>query len=198
MRRLPICFRQMSFICCILGVTLTSCVGFDPVVQSEVEDLKDRPTIAILPFGFDLEITKLSAVKTVEGPLSPEDEATQIAEALREIQQEARWLLVSRLATGYGFRFVPLEQTDALADELQLKPGALPNADQLTEFRRRLGADLVVAGSGWQPAPLRTYRLKPSCSGSPPPGTRCSSWPMQVSKCSPIRPSFLAGAISSA
>ena len=147
MRRLPICFRQMSFICCILGVTLTGCVGFDPVVQSEVEDLKDRPTIAILPFGFDLEITKLSAVKTMEGPLSPEDEATQVAEALRKIQQEARWLLVSRLATGYGFRFVPLEQTDALADELQLKPGGIPNADQLTEFRRRLGADLVVAGS---------------------------------------------------
>ena len=147
MRRLPICFRQLSFVCCILGVILTGCVGFDPVVQSTVEDLKERPVVAILPFGFDLEITRLSAIKTVEGSLSPEDEATQIAQALWEIQQEARWLLLSRLATGYGFQFVPLEQTDALANELQLKPGALPNADQLTEFRRRLGADLVLAAS---------------------------------------------------
>ena len=147
MRPLPICFRQMSFVCYILGVTLTGCVGFDPAAQSTVEDLKERPIVAILPFGIDLEITKLSDLKTVEGSLSPEDEATQIAEALWKIQQEARWLLLSRLATGYGFRFVPLEQTDALANELQLKPGTLPNADQLTEFRRRLGADLVLAGS---------------------------------------------------
>ncbi len=116
MRRLPICFRQMSFVCCILGVTLTGCVGFDPAPQSTVEDLQERPFVAILPFGFDLDITRLSAIKTVEGSLSPEDEVTQIAQALWEIQQEARWLLLSRLATGYGFLFVPLEQTDALAN----------------------------------------------------------------------------------
>ena len=30
---------------------------------------------------------------------------------------------------------------------MQIKPGVLPNAEQLAEFRRRLGADLVVAGS---------------------------------------------------
>jgi len=83
----------------------------------------------------------------VDGTLSPEDEAKQVAEALREIQQEARWLLLSRLAAGQGFRFVSLEQTDELAKELELEPGVLPNAEQLTEFRRRLGADLVVAGS---------------------------------------------------
>lgn len=83
----------------------------------------------------------------VDGTLSPEDESTQLAEALREVQQEARWLLLSRLATGQGFWFVPPEQTDALAEELQIKPGVLPNAEQLAEFRRRLGADLVVAGS---------------------------------------------------
>ena len=147
MRRLRINFHLMPFISCVVSVALTGCVAFDPSVPSTVEDLNERPSVAILPFGFDLEITELSAVKTVEGTLSPEDEAAQLAEGLREIQQEARWLLLSRLATGQGFRFVPLEQTDALAEELQLTPGALPNADQLTEFRRRLGADLVIAGS---------------------------------------------------
>jgi len=123
------------------------CVAFDPAAQSRVENLNDRPSVAILPFGFDLEITNLSAVKTANEMLSPEEESKQVAEVLREIQREARWLLLSRLAAGQGFQFVPPEQADALAEELQLKPGVLPNPEQLTEFRLRLGADLVVAGS---------------------------------------------------
>ena len=46
--------------------------------------------MAILPFGFDLEITKLSAVKTAKEMLPPEEEAKQVAESLLEIQREAR------------------------------------------------------------------------------------------------------------
>jgi hypothetical protein len=126
----------------LVGIVLTGCVAFDPAVQSQVEDLNERPYVAILPFGFDLEITKLSAVKTLDRTLSPEEESTQLAEALRQIQQKTRWLLLSRLAAGQGFRMVPLAYTDALAEELQLKPGVLPNAEQLAEFRRRLGAGL--------------------------------------------------------
>ena len=139
--------RLVLFASCLVNIALTGCVGFDPAVQSTVESLDERPSIAILPFGFDVEITQLSAVKTVEETLLPEDEAPRVIEALREVQREARWLLLSRLATGYGFQFVSLEQTDALADELQLHAGALPTAEQLTEFRRRLGADLVISGS---------------------------------------------------
>ncbi len=140
-------FRLSSFACWLVVTVLTGCVAFEPPLQSPVENLDERPSVAILPFGFDLEITELSAVKTVDGTLSPAEASTQLADALREIQQEARWLLLSRLATGQGFFFVPPEETDALAEELQLKPGVLPNAEQLAEFRRRLGADLVVAGS---------------------------------------------------
>lgn len=147
MRCFTVCFRLLPFVSYIVGVSLTGCVAFDPAVQSKVDDLNERPYLAILPFGFDIEITKLSTVQTVERTLSPEDEAKQVTEALREIQQEARWLLLSRLAAGQGFQFVSLEQTDELAKELELKPGVLPNAEQLTEFRRRLGADLVVAGN---------------------------------------------------
>lgn len=141
------CFRLIPFVCWIVGTALMGCVAFEPAVQSKVEDLNERPYVAIVPFGFDLEITTLSTVKTVDGTLSPEDEAEQLAQALREIQQEARWLLLSRLAAGQGFQFVSLEQTDALADELQLKPGVLPTVEECREFRRRLGADLVIAGS---------------------------------------------------
>lgn len=138
----------ISFVGWIVApVVFMGCVAFEPVPQSMVEDLQERPFVAILPFDFDLEINTLSALKTVDETLSPEDEAKQVAKTLKEIQQEARWLLLSRLATGQGFRFVPLAETDALAENLQLKPGVLPNAEQLAEFRRRLGADLVVAGS---------------------------------------------------
>lgn len=147
MRSFIIRLYLIPFVGWIVGAALISCVAFDPVTQSTVENVTERPTVAILPFGFDLEITKLSSVKTVDETLSPEEESKQVAEALREIQREARWLLLSRLATGQGFQFVPPEQTDALAEELQLIPGVLPNPEQLTEFRRRLGADLVVAGS---------------------------------------------------
>jgi hypothetical protein len=128
------------------GALLAGCVSFDAVTPSKVE-LNERPAVAVLLFGFDVEITKLSYVRDVEGTMSPEEEAKRLADALREIQRETRWLLVSRLATGQGFRIVPLERADALAEELQLKPGDIPNAGQLAEFRRRLGADLVVAGS---------------------------------------------------
>jgi len=147
MRSFSIRLHVIPFVGWMVGVALMGCVAFDPAAQSRVENLNDRPSVAILPFGFDLEITNLSAVKTANEMLSPEEESKQVAEALREIQREARWLLMSRLAAGQGFQFVPPEQTDAQAEELQLKPGALPNPEQLTEFRRRLGADLVVAGS---------------------------------------------------
>ena len=131
----------------LLGLLFTGCVAFDPAVQSKVEGLQERPYVAVLRFGFDLEITKLSTVQTVEGVLLPEEEATRLAAALSQIQQEARWLLVSRLAAGQGFRIAPLEQTDMLAEELQLKSGALPDAEELEAFRRRVGVDLVIVGS---------------------------------------------------
>lgn len=130
----------------ILWITLAGCVSFEPAHQSIV-DQNDRPSVAILPFGFDLEIKDLSTVKTVQGALSAEEEQTELEKVLREIQQEARWLLLSRLSAGQGFWFVPLQQTDMLAEQLHLKPGQLPNVDQLREFRTRLGADLVIAGS---------------------------------------------------
>ena len=126
---------------------LASCVTFEPPHKSAVDDLEERPNVAILEFGFDIEITELSDVQTVDQTPPREEDAALLAHALRRIQQDARWLFVSRLATGSGFRFVPLEDADALATELELKPGQIPKAEQLSEFSRRLGADLVVSGS---------------------------------------------------
>ena len=131
---------------CLFGVMFAGCAWFRSPSEWEVA-VVERPYIALLPFGIDIEITKLSAVKSVDGTLSAEEESRQVAEALQDVLADARWLFLSRLATGQKFRFVPLEQTDALAAELQLKPGALPTPEQLAELRRRLGADIVLAGN---------------------------------------------------
>lgn len=138
---------SISWTAWVFVMTLTGCVAFEPALQSKVDNFQERPRVALLPIGFDLEITDLSYVQSVEEKLSPEEESGQLAEALREIQQETRCLLLSRLAAGQGFQFVSLEETDALAEELALKPGAVPRPNQVTEFRRRLGADLVIAVS---------------------------------------------------
>ncbi|MDQ6734003.1 MAG: hypothetical protein M3Z35_07780 [Nitrospirota bacterium] len=130
----------------IYASAVMGCVTFEPVVPSQVE-IPDRPRLAILPFAFDLTITKLSYLKTVDGALPSDEESSQLAEALRNVQSEARWLFLSRLATAQGFHMISIEETDALAKELQITPGVPPTAEQLAEFRRRLGADLVVSGS---------------------------------------------------
>ena len=103
---LTIWVRLLSLGAGLVGAAFAGCVSFEPVVQSNV-DLRERPSVALLPFGFDVEITTLSSVKTVQGTLSPEEESQQVAHALQEIQREARWLLLSRLATGQGFRCRP-------------------------------------------------------------------------------------------
>jgi nucleotide-binding universal stress UspA family protein len=119
---------------CLFGVMCTGCAWFRSTPEWDVT-IAERPYVALLPFGIDTDITKLSAVKSVDGTLSDEEESRQVAAVLQEILADARWLFLSRLATSQKFRFVPLE------------PGALPTQEQLVEFRRRLGADVVVAGN---------------------------------------------------
>jgi hypothetical protein len=139
-------WRLLAIAICLLGVMCTGCAWFRSTPEWEVA-IVERPYMAILPFGIDTDITKLSTVKSVDGTLSAEEESRQVAAMLQDMLADARWLFLSRLATSQKFRFVPLEQTDAVATELQLKPGALPTQEQLVEFRRRLGADFVVAGN---------------------------------------------------
>ena len=136
----------LSVAMCLVAVAFTGCAWFHATPESEVP-VAERPSVAILPFGIEVEITKLSAVKSVDGTLSDEEESRQVTAVLQDMLADARWLFLSRLATSQKFLFVPLEQTDAVATELQLKPGVLPNQEQLAEFRKRLGADLVVAGT---------------------------------------------------
>jgi hypothetical protein len=137
--------RLFSIVMCLLGVAFTGCAWFRAAPESDVP-LAERPNVAILPFGIDVEIPTLSAVKSVDGTLSDEEESRQVAIVVQEMLTDVRWLFLSRLATSHKFLFVPLAQTDAVAAELQLTPGVLPTPEQLAELRKRLGADLVVAG----------------------------------------------------
>lgn len=131
----------------LFSAVIVGCVSFEPVLFSEVEHFEERPFVAILPFTFDLPITSLATLKSIDHPLSPEEESVQVQEVLDEIQQTARSLLLSRLAPGGGFRFVPIDQIDMLMEELHMTDRELPTAEQLAIFRSRLGTDLVVAGN---------------------------------------------------
>ncbi|MBS0169886.1 MAG: hypothetical protein JSR62_05985 [Nitrospira sp.] len=136
--------RPFMIASCLLSVALTGCVWFPAALRTELP-MEKRLSVALLPFGFDSEITELSALISTDEVLSAEEEVRQVADTLQEIRADARWLFLSRLATGHQFRFASFEETDALATELGLKPGTIPTAEQLTALRRRLGVDLVVA-----------------------------------------------------
>ena len=143
-RTRPRCVRAIAIV--LLALAFAGCAWSESGQKPEIPIAK-RQTVAILPFGFDIEITSLSALKTVPEPLFPDDEARQVDATLQSIRADARWLFVSGIATGHQFRFASLEETDALAAELGLQPGGLPSYEQLSQFRTRLGADLVVAAN---------------------------------------------------
>ena len=138
--------RLLSIVMCLLCVAFAGCAWFGSTPDSDVP-VAERPKLVILPFGIDVEITTLSAVKSVDETFSDEEESRQVKAVVQEMLTDIRWLFLSRLATNQKFLFVPLEQTDAVAAELQLKPGVLPTPEQLAELRERLGADLVVSGT---------------------------------------------------
>ena len=134
-----------------VSITLTAllapgCAWLHPQPPFELA-LTERPRIALLPIGLNVDITSLSTVKTLEQSPSPEDEPRLIAEAIHDVAQEARWLLLSRLAARQGFQFVPLEETDAAVAALGLKPGALPTAEQVSSLGQKLNADLVMVAT---------------------------------------------------
>lgn len=109
--------------------------------------LAERPSVAVLPFGIEVEIKRLSSVKSVTEELSAEQEARLVSSAVREIREEARRLFYSRVQAGERFRLISLEETDAVIAGLGLEPGGAIEPEQVTVLRNQLGADLVVTGN---------------------------------------------------
>lgn len=98
---------------CLLIVAPTGCVWLPTDSRAELT-MEQRPSLALLPVGFDIESAKLSALASTDEALSTEEDVRHVAETLQEIRANARWLLLSRLATGHQLRFVSFEETDAL------------------------------------------------------------------------------------
>jgi len=119
-------------------LALMGCMAFDRVVPSEVE-VNDHASLVILPFGFDVILTKVAY--PLEEALSPDEESTRVAEARRSAQSEARCLFLSRLIMAQGFRMISLEESDALPTELEMAPAFCRPVAQVTAFRRRLATD---------------------------------------------------------
>ena len=129
-----------------LYFTLGGCGWFSAGVKAELP-LVERPRLALLPWGFEVPITKLGSVKTVDKELTPEQEKQQVTQALQEILNEARWLLQSRIATAQQFTMVSLEEIDAASADLGITAGQFPTPDQLCSLRNRLRADLILVGN---------------------------------------------------
>jgi hypothetical protein len=130
----------------LLYFTLGGCSWFFAGVKAELP-LAERPRLALLPWGFEVQITKLGSVKTIDKELTPEQETQQVTQALQEILNEARWLLQSNIAAAQQFTMVSLEEIDAASAALGIQAGQPPTSDQLCSLRTRLKADLVVVGN---------------------------------------------------
>jgi hypothetical protein len=130
----------------LLYFTLGGCSWFFAGVKAELP-LAERPRLALLPWGFEVQITKLGSVKTIDKELTPEQETQQVTQALQEVLNETRWLLQSNIAAAQQFTMVSLEEIDAASADLGLQAGQLPTSDQLCSLRTRVRADLVVVGN---------------------------------------------------
>jgi hypothetical protein len=130
----------------VAGLGVSGCGWFGSATRQDVAEI-NRPKLAILKFGLRVEITKLSSVQTVNGDLTPEQEADMIARAKQEIPEQARRMVTEKLAKDRQFTLIPAEDTDAAVEGLGLEPGAPMTPEQLEVLRKRLGADMVVSGT---------------------------------------------------
>lgn len=122
-------------------------VGGCAWVASEDMDEKPidiRPRVAILPIAIKPHITSLSTIRTVDGELSREEEQTQLAAALQEVELDARYLLRSRLASRQVFKFVSSEEADAMMSQVGLPPGSYPTPEQVVHLGQEVGANVLI------------------------------------------------------
>lgn len=137
--------HTVIFILSLVLLTCSSCTWFHSGTRPDVP-IAERPKLAVVSFGMGIEISSLSSIKSVDEDLLPEQEATLVAEAVRDILQEARRLLHEQLEAGGQFRLVPLDDVDAAVRELAIDPLEPPNSEQLSSLRRQLDVDLVAGG----------------------------------------------------
>jgi hypothetical protein len=109
--------------------------------------LPERPRLCILTFGMDLEIRRLTSVKSRTDKVNPSEEARLVAEAVQEIRTRARRILHDRLAGREHFDVVSLEQTDQAMRRLGIDVSHPLSRDQLAGLQRELAVDIVLGGT---------------------------------------------------
>ncbi|MDX2253192.1 MAG: hypothetical protein NW202_12975 [Nitrospira sp.] len=137
--------RMVALVLVLVLVTNANCSWLGSKTRPDLP-LAERPMLAVLEFGMGIEINSLSSVKSIDEPLSSDQEALLVSEAVKDIRQEARRLLYERLATGGQFRLVPLDEVDIAIREMEVDSLKSLNSDQISIFRRKLEADIVVGG----------------------------------------------------
>ncbi len=129
----------------ILSLRLAGC-GW---AKSEVRPDRpptDRASVAVLPFAMGVEITHLSSIQSVNRDIEPEEEPKLIAQAVRQVKDDARRLMYAGLAVKHVYELIPLEETDQILDELGITTAETLSLAQLNHLGMRLGADLLVTG----------------------------------------------------
>jgi hypothetical protein len=129
----------------VLPGWLSGCAGADSTVRPEVAE-GNRLVIAVVPFAFAVELTKVSSVQTVAEELSPERESELIAKAKIDIPIHARRFVHENLAKDRQFALIPLDQVDQAIADLTLGVAKPVSGEQAATLRERLKADLVVGG----------------------------------------------------
>jgi uncharacterized membrane protein (DUF441 family) len=129
----------------ILSLNPAGCGWAKSAVRSNPPQA-DRAKIAMLPFALGVEITHLSSIQSVNGDLNPEEESRLVAQAVRQIRDDARYLMYARLTGKDVYALISLEETDRVVGELGVTTAEALSLEQLNHLGMRLGADLLVIG----------------------------------------------------
>lgn len=134
---------------CVVAASLSLCLAGCGWFESEVKPdppPTGRARVAVLPFTMGIEITSLSSIQSVNGDVEPEEEPRLVAQAVRQIRNDARRLMSVRLAGKHVYELISLEETDRALVELGIATTEMLSPEQLNRLRLRLGADLLVTG----------------------------------------------------
>lgn len=120
---------------------------------------EQQATLVLLPARLDAAIDKASQVETLPDDLSPDEDLRRAAEAARAVRSEARRIFLEKIEAGKQFKLVPLDEVDAVVEEIGLASDKELTREHLTVIRERLKADLIVQPAVLDYGKVRWYWL---------------------------------------
>ena len=120
--------------------TVAGCGWLHSSVGPELPD-SERLTVEIVDFVMEIQITRLSSIKTVQFKLSDEEEMRLIDQEVQQIRNAARGMFYDKLHEGNRLNVKPL--TDRRADGQAERNG---QGASMQGVRCDAGTDLIVTG----------------------------------------------------